>query len=157
MQKENVKEVVINILTWGGIISVFVVGYFVFIKPKFQSATPVVDQAAEIAAKTELVGADIDRAVTDMEDLSKAVEKSVVIFDMPVFKKLQDFSTMIPHETIGRDNPFEETAWKKKIKVDEIEAALARNKGSGSTPQTTQTTSISSIMGSSTAASLVGI
>lgn len=154
MQKEKIKSVVVDILTWGGIISVFVVGYLVFIKPKTQSASPVVDPAVEIAAKTELIGADIDRAVTGMKELSKAVEESLVIFDKPVFQKLQDFSAMIPHETTGRENPFEQTAWKRQIKIDEFEAAVARSRGSGGT---SQTTSVSLVASSSPETNLVGI
>lgn len=119
-----------DIITWAGIISVFVVGYLVF-KPKSQIASPVVDPAVAIAARTEAIGADIGRAVAGMKELTQAVNDSLSIFDEPIFQKLEDFSLTLTPETVGRDNPFEQAAWKRKIKIDELDAAAMGRQTSG--------------------------
>lgn len=153
MQKEQIKAVIIEVLTWGGIISIFAVGYFVFIGKK-QVAPTVVDPSVEIAARTELISANIDITVIGMRELSKAVGESLVIFDKPVFQKLVDYSLLVPHETTGREDPFEQTTWKRQIKINEFEAAVARSRGLGVVPQAT---SISVVASSTTSTNLTGI
>lgn len=122
-----------NILTAVVVIGVLTAGYFVFINKQ----TPVANvdtSVAQIAEETASIGTEIDSTVRDLKDLERAVASSKVIFDLPAFQNLQDFSVAVPTEAVGRTNPFVPTAWKLKMKA--LEAADAKRAGtSGATSQ----------------------
>ena len=116
MSREQIKTLLVNITTAAIAIGVLVVGYFVFLKKE----TPVVDSVPSIAAiveETASIGAEIDETVSGLGDLERAVAGATIIFDMPAFKNLQNFSVEIPVEATGRPNPFVPTAWKLKMKT----------------------------------------
>lgn len=116
MQKEKTKSILVNILTVVVLGGVLVVGYFVFVK-KDTAFTDKIASIAKIAQDTASIGAEIDYTVRDLGDLERAVSGSRLIFDLPAFKSLQDFTVAIPSEAVGRPNPFVITAWKLKMKV----------------------------------------
>lgn len=135
MQQEQIKTLLVNMMTAIVIVGVFVVGYFVFIKKDtaITSSVTSVSSVARIAEETASIGAEIDYTVKDLKDLTRAVASSTVIFDLPEFQKLQDFSVTIQAETIGRDNPFIPTAWKLKMKA--LEEAIGKSASSQSSQQ----------------------
>jgi hypothetical protein len=119
MQQEQIKALIVNILTAGVVVGVLVAAYFVFIKkdiPVVGSVISSVTSVAQIAEETALIGSQIDTTVSDLGDLASAVESSNVIFELPSFKNLRDFSVAIPEEYVGRDNPFVPTIWKINMK-----------------------------------------
>lgn len=122
MKQEQTKAVVVNILTAVVLMGVLVAGYFVFMKkeiPVVDSVASTVAEVAKIAEETALIGTEIDFTVRDLGELASAVASSNVIFDLPAFKNLRDFSVSIPTETVGRTNPFTPTEWKLKLKAIE--------------------------------------
>ena len=115
MKPEQTKTLIVNILTAAVVIGVIVAAYFVFIKkdvPVISTVTSSVSSVAQIAEETALMGSQIDTTVSDLNELAKAVESSNIIFELPAFKNLRDFSVAIPGESVGRDNPFVPTVWK---------------------------------------------
>lgn len=121
MQQEQIKALLVNIFTGAVILGVIVAGYLVFVK-KDTTIINSVTSVAKIAEQTTSIGMEIDATVRDLKDLSDAVAKSKVIFDLPAFQNLENFSVTIPKETVGRINPFVPTAWKLKMKAQEEEA-----------------------------------
>jgi hypothetical protein len=122
MQQDQIKTLIVNILTVAIVVGAVVVGYFVFTK----QAAPVggdTTSVAQIAAETASIGAEIDNTVRDLQDLKNAVESSRIVFELPEFKNLENFSVSIPSESIGRVNPFVPTAWKLKMKAVEEAAS----------------------------------
>ncbi|MFZ2303780.1 MAG: hypothetical protein WAV98_03275 [Minisyncoccia bacterium] len=118
MQQEQIKTLLVNIFTGIVVTGVIVVGYFVFVKKN----TVVIENIASVAViaeETASIGVEIDATVRDLKDLSRAVASSKVIFDLPAFKNLQNFSIAVPTEAIGRTNPFVPTIWKLKMKTTE--------------------------------------
>lgn len=118
MQKEQIKAILVNITTAGIVVSLLVAGYVVFFKKEstLGSSPEVIVSTTEEAATLR---ARVDRTVSDLTGLEHAVANSAVIFDLPSFKNLEDFSVMVPPEPVGRPNPFIPTDWKLKIKTVE--------------------------------------
>lgn len=116
MQQEQIKTLLVNIMTGAIVLGVFVAGYVVFIK-KDTVITDSVTSVARIAERTASIGTEIDSTVRKLKDLSRTVASSTVIFDLPEFQNLENFSVEIPTETIGRDNPFIPTVWKIRMKA----------------------------------------
>jgi hypothetical protein len=113
MQQEQIKTLLVNILTGSVIVGVLFVGYIVFLKNK-EPVISTVTTVAKIAEETALIGNEIDSTVRDLGELSKSISNSVVILELPAFKNLRDFTAQIPYESIGRENPFVLTAWKEQ-------------------------------------------
>lgn len=116
MEQSQTKTILVNILTGGIIIGVIIVGYYVLVKknlPKLQESNTV----AQIADETTLIRTEIDETVKDLKDLDRAVASSTIIFELPEFIHLEDFTARVPVEAIGRKNPFLPTAWKLRIKA----------------------------------------
>lgn len=111
-------------------------GYTVFLKSNEPSSTAVPElSVAKIAEETAVVGVEIDRTVRNLKDLEHAVASSKLIFDLPAFQNLQDFSVAIPEESLGRTNPFVPTAWKLKMKaLEEVVSKPAPSSSSGASP-----------------------
>lgn len=118
MPQEQIKTLLVNIFTAVIIVGVFVAGYFVFIKKDgvVTGAVTSVSTVARVAEETATIGVEIDSTVRDLKDLSRAVASSTIIFELPEFRNLENFSVTIPTETIGRDNPFVPTIWKLRMK-----------------------------------------
>lgn len=119
MQQEQLKTLLVNIVTGVVILSVLVAGYFVFVKKEVattQSDTgvPLVKTDAQT---TVLVGLEISRTVKVLEELKQSVSDSAKFFNRPEFNNLKDFSVVVPKGEVGRENPFAPTAWKLKIKA----------------------------------------
>ena len=115
MQQEQTKTIIVNILTALVVIVFVVVAYFVFIRkevPIISSVVSSVQTVAQVAEETALIGSEIDTTVSDLGDLAAAVESSNVIFELPAFKNLKDFSIVVSEEPVGRTNPFVPTVWK---------------------------------------------
>ncbi|OIP65287.1 MAG: hypothetical protein COV32_02590 [Candidatus Yonathbacteria bacterium CG10_big_fil_rev_8_21_14_0_10_43_136] len=119
MQQEQTKSLIVNIFTGAVIAGVFVAGYFVLFKKDTEIVTSV-QSVARIAEQTAFIGVEIDATVKDLTDLSDAISRSKVFFDMPAFSNLENFSVSIPEEVVGRDNPFVQPEWKVKMKAQEI-------------------------------------
>lgn len=131
MKKDQVNKILINIVTVAIGLGVVVFGYFSFVN-KGNVVTDSVAVVANIAVQTTTIGADIDNTVRTLNDLSRAVALSAVIFDLPAFKSLQNFSVPIPSEKEGRDNPFTPAEW--KLKMNALEASSKDTATSVSTP-----------------------
>lgn len=125
----QVKTLVMNIATGALILGILVIGYFVFVNKKTDTATPEATTPAMGVAQTVAVSSDIARTKTELSELRKTVADSVKVFSSPEFRSLQDFSVQVPEEPIGRDNPFIPTDW--KIKEKALEAAASK-KGTSS-------------------------
>lgn len=116
MDQTQIKTILVNILTGGIITGVIIAGYYVLVKkniPKLDGATTV----AQIADETALIGNEIDATKKDLKDLDRAVESSTIIFKLPEFMNLENFTAPVPTEEVGRKNPFVLTVWKLKIKA----------------------------------------
>lgn len=142
MEREQTKNILVNILTAAIVLGVLVAGYIVFTKKDSAgtSSTQPAPSIAKIAEETSSIGVEIDATVRDLKDLSRAVASSTVIFDLPAFKNLQDFTVTISTEAIGRPNPFIVPDWKIKMKALEEATAKSAGGASGSTAVTTTTT-----------------
>lgn len=137
MQQEQIKALLVNIFTGAVIVGVFVVGYFVIFKKDTEVVTSVAS-VARIAEQTASIGVEIDATVKDLKELSDAVSRSKVFFDMPSFRNLENFTVAVPTEEVGRDNPFLPTVWKLKMKA--LEEAAGKK---SSTQQSAQSASVS--------------
>lgn len=133
MQQEQLKTLLVNIITGVVILAVLAAGYFVFVKK--EGATTQSDTGAPLvktdAQTTVLVGLEISRTVKVLEELNQSVIDSKKFFDRPEFNNLKDFSVVVPRGEVGRENPFAPTAWKLKIKALEESASKASAKGQG--------------------------
>ncbi|MBI5077831.1 MAG: hypothetical protein HZB11_00475 [Candidatus Yonathbacteria bacterium] len=130
MKNEQIKSLLINILTVAVPVGVLIVGYFIFVK-KDTATVSSVASIAKIAEETVSIGTQIDYTVKDLGDLERAVADSKIIFDLPAFKNLQDFTVAVPIEAVGRSNPFIPTAWKLKMRAIEETAAKSATSQSG--------------------------
>lgn len=137
MQQEQIKALLVNIFTGAVIVGVFIVGYFVIFKKDTEVVTSVAS-VARIAEQTASIGVEIDATLKDLRELTDAVSRSKVFFDMPAFSNLENFTVVVPKEEIGRDNPFLPTVWKIKMKA--LEEAAGKK---SSTQQSAQTASVS--------------
>ncbi len=136
MQQEQIKTLIVNIFTGVVIVGVFVAGYFVFLKKEKEIVTPKIS-VARVVEQTASIGIEIDSTVRDLRELSDAVARSKVFFDLPSFGNLENFSVTVPDEEVGRENPFLPTVWKLKMKA--MEESIAKN---SSTQQNTQPVSV---------------
>jgi len=141
MKKEQINNILINIATVAIGLGVLIFGYFSFVS-KDKVVTDSVAIVAEIAENTTSVGADIDNTVRTLDDLSRAVALSTVLFELPSFKSLQNFTVQVLSEKVGRENPFVPAEWKLKMK--NLEASV---KSSVSIPSTTEDTAPSALEG----------
>lgn len=119
MEKEQIKTILVNTMTVLVVGGVLVSIYIVFFKKDTSITTTVatVASVAKIAEETAQIGTQIDYTVNDLGDLASAVASSKVIFDLPAFKNLQDFSVEVPPQSVGRQNPFVPTSWKAAMKA----------------------------------------
>lgn len=145
MEREQTKNILVNILTVAIALGVLIAGYIVFIKKDSAgtSSTPSAPSVAKIAEETAFIGTEIDYTLRDLGDLERAVASSSIIFDLPAFKNLQDFTITVPSEAIGRPNPFIVPDWKIKMRALEEASAKSAGSTSGSTVVTTTTTTTS--------------
>lgn len=111
MQKEQTKKLIMDITTGLLIAGVLVVGYFAF-KKNDVSVQNIIVPTTETADQVLAVGAQVSGTVQNLKDLKNAVEQSSAVFATPAFTNLQDFTTAIPSEPVGRANPFVPTTWK---------------------------------------------
>ena len=116
MEQAQIKTIAANVITGGIIIGIIVVGYYVLVKKSIPKLNEV-NTVAQIANETAAIGSEIDKTVKDLKDLDRAVETSAIIFELPEFMNLENFSAAVPVETVGRKNPFVATEWKLKIKA----------------------------------------
>ena len=116
MEQTQIKTILVNILTGGIIIGVIIGSYYVLVK-KNTAELGQVNTVAQVANETASIGAEIDEISKDLKDLGRAVESSTIIFELPEFKNLKDFTAAVPKEPVERDNPFLPTVWKLKIKA----------------------------------------
>jgi len=132
MQTENLKPVLVNVVTGVIVVGVLIVGFVVF-RNTSQTTTGTTGSIGEIASETVLIGADIETTVKGLEDLTRAVESSSVIFSTPAFRNLVDFSVTVQSQPVGRMNPFLPTDW--KIKISEREKQTSDKKQTASVPE----------------------
>lgn len=126
-----------NIATGVVVIGVIATGYFVFFKKDATVSTTVTTSLVG-AQETVIVGAQVSGTLRELEDLKRAVKDSAEVFRSAAFQSLTNFSVAVPEEPLGRDNPFELTAWKARQKALE-ETASKR----GSSSQSSQSASVS--------------
>lgn len=120
MQQEQIKTLLVNGATGLVVVGVLVAGYLVFVKKEPELVvSSVTISPEEVAVQTGSIGADIERAVRDLEDLNRAVQDSATVFGMATFKRLKDLSVRVSAEAVGRENPFVPAEWKVKMKVFE--------------------------------------
>ena len=82
MNQEQIKTLLVNIVTGGVIVAVLVVGYSVFVKKDSVVSEDSGVQSAETDARTTaLVGIEIARTMRVLEDLTISVKDSHRIFD----------------------------------------------------------------------------
>lgn len=110
MQSPQIKKITINIITGAIIVGTFVIGYWVFFLDGSEEKEIPAD--ATRVSQVIMVGVEIERTLRELGDLERSIKSSKDIFDIPVFKGLEDFSVQVPTENIGRENPFTRTTWK---------------------------------------------
>ena len=82
MNQEQIKTLLVNIVTGGVIVAVLVVGYSVFVKKDSVVSEDSGVQSAETDARTTaLVGIEIARTMRVLEDLTISVKDSMAVFD----------------------------------------------------------------------------
>lgn len=155
MHQEQIKALVVNIFTGAIIVGVFVAGYLVFFKKNDETVTSVAS-VARIAEQTASIGVEIDATLKDLKELSDAVSRSKVFFDMPSFRNLENFTVAVPKEEIGRDNPFLPTVWKLKMKSLEEAAGRSTTQQSGSQSASVSGTQSQSQSGTSIPSNMFG-
>lgn len=111
MQKEQIKKILIDLITASVVVAVLVIGYYVFFKKNTVSQV-VVGSSTEVADQVVLVGSQIANTARSLRDLRSSVEKTSAVLSTPAFTSLQDFSVEVSPEPIGRANPFLPTDWK---------------------------------------------
>lgn len=111
MKKEQTKKLVMDAITAAVVLGVLVVGYFVFRSSDVTVAGIVVPKT-ELADQVIVVGSQIDATVASLKNLQNAVETSSAVFSASAFASLQDFSSPIAPEAVGRPDPFVPTTWK---------------------------------------------
>ncbi|MDO8603894.1 MAG: hypothetical protein Q7K40_00545 [bacterium] len=114
MKNEKTKNLLINILTFTIVTGVLIAGYYVFTKGKGTVIESAVS-TSKIAEETASIGADVEATKKDLKALSKDVEGATILFELPEFKNLQNFTVEVPTESLSRINPFVPTAWKLKL------------------------------------------
>lgn len=118
MQKEQIKTLLVNLVTVVLVVAVLIVGYSAFVKKEPVVSGVAVSLSTEtVAQTTALIGAKIGDTVTSLKKLHTAVADATTVFDLFAFINLVDFSVDIPRQNAGRENPFVPTEWKLKIKV----------------------------------------
>lgn len=157
MQNEQTKSLLVNVMTGVVIIGVLAAGYFVFTnQTQTTGGSSAPTSVSEIASETATIGTQIESTVSDLEDLTRAIASSTIIFSTPAFQNLQDFSVIVPSETVGRDNPFIPTDWKLKMSAPTNTAGLpvqTRNSAASSVNVQAQTKSPTSVQSSATSSS----
>lgn len=114
MNSQKPKTLITNIVTGVIVIGILVVGYFVFVN----NSTPAVNgNSPQKTVTTTDIGSSVSRGVSELSDLNRAVASGAGVFSTPLFRGLEDFSTVVPEEPVGRENPFIATPWKIKIKA----------------------------------------
>ena len=129
MKKQTTQSMMVNIATGVLVLALIGFGYITFVKtPDTQTsgvgtpdATTTLSDTATRALSTSL---QVAQTVKDLSNLSQSVESSSVIFNLPAFRSLKDFSVSIASEQIGRDYPFTKTAW--RLKFEELERAAEK-------------------------------
>ncbi len=87
---QNNKNIIITII-------IFVIGFYVF--KYFKNTT----------SPTESLDTSVVSAGKDVVDLSNSIKTATLnnsLFSIPAYKALQDFSTEIMSQPMGRTNPF---------------------------------------------------
>lgn len=156
MEHSQTKTVLVNIVTGVVVVGLLAVGYFVFVKKETLDIGQVAATSL-IADETATIGTEINGTVRDLKNLELAVASSTIIFELPEFKNLEDFSVSIPPESVGRENPFVPTGWKLKLKALEETMVKTTDSAPPSTvPQAhsaTVTSSLGDFSGNSNSAS----
>lgn len=139
MKQEQIKTLLINIITGVIVVAVLVVGYFVFTKDKSAVLGVVPSMSTEtVAETTALIGTKIEGTVLGLKKLHVAVEEAATVFDMMAFKNLTDFSVGIPNQKIGRENPFVPTEW--KFRMNALKDAMKKSPTQGASEQAASAT-----------------
>lgn len=139
MKQEQIKTLLVNIITGAVVVAVLVVGYFVFTKDKLAVLDEAPSMSTEtVAETTALIGTKIEGAVTGLKKLHIAVEEAATVFDMVAFKNLTDFSVGIPNQKVGRENPFVPTEW--KLRMNALKDAMKKNPTKETSEQAALTT-----------------
>lgn len=119
MQKEQIKNLLVNIIVVAVVAGLLIAGYFVL---KGETTVSPGGLAEPTAESTANIGAEIERTVTILETLAESVKNSAMIFSHPAFKSLENLSAEVPTEVVGRENPFTPTEWRLENmkKLDEV-------------------------------------
>lgn len=132
MQREQIKTFLVNSATGLVVGGVLVAGYLVFVKKESETAVSrAVMSSEEVAVQTGSIGADIERAVRELEGLNRAVHESATVFGMAIFKRLKNLSIRVSAEAVGRENPF--------VPTDKTKARV-QPQATGLVPQTSSPT-----------------
>lgn len=119
----NTKELIVN-LSIGLVVVVFgLVVYFVFLKEGSSKVKQALTREADtVATETIMLGAEVDKTITELKTLNSVVVGMKEMLSSPGFLNLKDFSVLIPEEAIGRQNPFVPTLWKLEALAKEEQA-----------------------------------
>ena len=110
-QQNKTKKMITDGLTIAVVIGVFIAGYYAF-KGADVTESGVVTQKTEIADQVVQAGVEVDNTIRNLKNLQDSVAASSVVFATPSFMSLQDLSTKISPEKVGRLDPFVPTSWK---------------------------------------------
>ncbi len=111
MEQQKTKKMITDALTIAVVIGVFITGYYVF-KGADVTESGIVTQKTEIADQVVQAGVEVDTTIRNLKNLQSSVVASSVVFAAPSFMSLQDLSTKITPEKVGRPDPFVPTSWK---------------------------------------------
>lgn len=138
MDTSDKKTILVDVLTGLVLLLVLVFGYLTFVSKETSSAPGVteVNTTPDVVAETIAISDSIAQTKEEIGDLARAVTEATQIFNSPDFVSLEDFSRVVPAETVGRDNPFLKTDWKLRLEALEQAAQKAASQTTASQTQT---------------------
>lgn len=126
------KELATNTTIASLFIFLAILGYFIFLGGEDNKLKQAITRAQD-AATGEVVktGAEVANTITELRVLKSAVMETTQLFNSNAFSNLRDFSAPVPHEAIGRENPFVPTEWKLRAIAAEERARRAARGSAG--------------------------
>lgn len=113
-------------------------GYWVFIKNR-EAIEQTVTSTESDDTQVIKIGLEITRTLKELDDLRQSVASSKNIFNMPLFKNLEDLSVAIlPEKITKRENPFTPVGGRARIEKQPAPNNLPQASGGTQTSTSTQ-------------------
>lgn len=126
MQKEQIKTLLINTVITVAVIGAIYFAYITFVPKTDTTGSTNAQGLVQSSQNTATIGTEIAGIVSVLKDLDRSVNDSTMIFSLPAFKSLVDYSISVQPEPVGRENPFVPTVWKaNNLKISSPPPAAA--------------------------------